>query len=126
MTDLHAALFLALGDHFVEQTHVRGAVDFSARDAVDIGAYRMFQIAHGKRQRASYTWRMVNERGIIPAVEHAVTRPKETAGYRGLQAEGMLDMAFEAVVLRHKDLFSADAVKKSEERLARWRAGGGD
>ena len=37
---------------------------------------------HGKRQRASYTWRMVDERGIIPAVEHAVTRPKETAGYR--------------------------------------------
>ena len=81
---------------------------------------------HGKRQRASYTWRMVDERGIIPAVEHAVTRPKETAGYRGLQAEGMLDMAFEAVVLRHKDMFSADAVKKSEERLAQWRAGGGD
>ena len=47
---------------------------------------------HGKRQRASYTWRMVDERGIIPAVEHAVTRPKETAGYRGLKAEGMLDM----------------------------------
>ena len=77
---------------------------------------------HGKRQRASYTWRMVDERGIIPAVEHAVTRPKETAGYRGLQAEGMLDMAFEAVVLRHKGMFSEDAVKKSDERLARWRA----
>jgi hypothetical protein len=36
----------------------------------------------------------------------------------------MLDMAFEAVVLRRKDMFSADAVKKSEERLAQWRAGG--
>ena len=81
---------------------------------------------HGKRQRASYTWRMVGERGIIPAVEHAVTRQRETAGYRGLQAEGMLDMAFEAVVLRHKEMFSADAVKKSEERLAQWRSGGGD
>ncbi|HVZ22225.1 MAG TPA: hypothetical protein VG871_14235 [Vicinamibacterales bacterium] len=80
---------------------------------------------HGKRQRASYTWRMVDERGIIPAVEHAVTRPKETAGYRGLEAEGMLDMAFEAVVLRHKDVFSAAAVKKSQERLAEWRSSGG-
>jgi hypothetical protein len=81
---------------------------------------------HGKRQRASYTWRMVDERGIIPAVEHAVTRPKETAGFLGLEAEGMLDMAFEAVVLRHSDMFSADAVKKSEERLAHWNATGGD
>ena len=63
---------------------------------------------------------------IIPAVEHAVTRPRETVGYRGLQAEGMLDMAFEAVVLRHKSVFSSDAVKKSEERLALWRASGGD
>ena len=81
---------------------------------------------HGKRQRAAYTWRMVDERGIIPAVEHAVTRPKETAGYRGLQAEEMLDMAFEAVVLRHKDKFSAAAAKKSEQRLAEWGAGGGD
>ena len=42
-------------------------------------------------------------------------------GYLGLQAEGMLDMAFEAVVLRHRNLFSAAAVKKSEERLAKWR-----
>ena len=56
---------------------------------------------------------MVNERRIIPAVEHAVTRPKETSGYRGLQREGMLDMAFEAVGLRQKDKFSAGAVKKS-------------
>jgi hypothetical protein len=78
---------------------------------------------HGKRQRAAYTWRMVGERGIIPAVEHAVTRSKETAGFRGLEAEGMLDMAFENVVLKHKDMFSAVAVKRSEERLARWHAG---
>jgi hypothetical protein len=30
-------------------------------------------------------------------------------------------MAFEAVVLKHKDLFSADAVKMSEQRMAQWR-----
>jgi hypothetical protein len=79
---------------------------------------------HGRRQPASYTRRMVQNRGILAAVEQAVTRSKETAGFRGLQAEGMLEMAFEAVVLRHRDLFSPTAVTCSEERLSRWRTQG--
>lgn len=48
-------------------------------------------------------------------------KAKDAAGFRGLEAEGMLDMAFEAVVLKHKALFSAAAVKKAAERLARWK-----
>ena len=43
-------------------------------------------------------------------------------GYRALEAEGMLDMAFEAVVLEPPELFSADAVKVSQERMAQWQA----
>lgn len=77
---------------------------------------------HGRRQSASYTWRAVRDHGIIAAVEKTVTKKKETAGYRALEAEGMLDMAFEAVVLTHPELFSADAVKMSQERMAQWQA----
>ena len=104
----------------------RGAKTDAERECLEaIFAYEwtLFK-KHNKRQRASYTWRMVSERGIIPAVEHAVTRAKETSGYRGLEAEGMLEMAFEAVVLRHPEMFSAAAVAKSDERLTQWRRQG--
>jgi hypothetical protein len=50
---------------------------------------------HGKRVRASYTWRNVSDKGIISAVEAAFLKKKETAGYRALVAEGMADMAFQ-------------------------------
>ena len=42
----------------------------------------------GKRQPASDTWRMVDERRIIPAVEHVVKRKAETTGYRARITEG--------------------------------------
>ena len=43
---------------------------------------------------------------------------KETSGYTALAEIGMRDFAFEAVVIRHPDSFSADAVARSRERLA--------
>lgn len=103
----------------------RGAKTDAERECLEaIFAYEwtLFK-KHGRRQRASYTWRMVDERGIIPAVEHTVTRPKVTTGYQALVAEGMQKMAFEAVVLRHQNLFSADAVRMSRERMTQWDAG---
>jgi hypothetical protein len=78
---------------------------------------------HGKRQKAAYTWRMLKQRGIIAAVEHTATRKQETEGYRALVSEGMQEMAFEAVVLRHPDVFSAEAIAQSRARLAEWQAG---
>lgn len=72
---------------------------------------------HGKSIRASRTWRMIERRGIIPAVEQVVTRNAESTGYTALVAMGLQDKAFEAVVLRYPDLFSAAAVQRSRERL---------
>ena len=40
--------------------------------------------------------------------QHAVT---------ALAEMGLLDMAFEAVVLRHPDLFSTEAIARSSERM---------
>ena len=68
------------------------------------------------------TRRMIRERGIVPAVEHTVLKKSETSGYRALLSEGMQDTAFEAVVLRHPEPFSAAAVAQSTDRLADWQA----
>lgn len=72
---------------------------------------------HGKAVKASYTWRMIKAKGIIAAVESAVSKPQETAGYHSLVAMGLQDFAFEAVVLRYPELFSSEAVERSRERL---------
>lgn len=78
----------------------------------------------GKTVRASRTWPMVDEYGIISTVERIVTRPDDAAGYRVLVEMGLEDMAFEAVVLRHPDAFSQEAVEQSRLRLQRLRSGG--
>ena len=85
-----------------------GATTAAERESLEsIYAYeRTLLKKHGKRVQAAYTWRMVERRGIIPAVEHVVTRRTETTGYRALIAEGMQDMAFASVVVRHPEVFS--------------------
>ena len=71
----------------------------------------------GRTIRAGRTWPLIRERGIIRAVERIVTRRRETGGYKVLVEMGMEDMAFEAVVLRHPESFSPEAVAASKERL---------
>ena len=73
----------------------------------------------GRTTRAGRTWPMIRKHGIIGAVERIVTRRKETEGYRVLVEMGMEDMAFEAVVLRHPESFSPEAVAASNDRLRR-------
>jgi hypothetical protein len=75
---------------------------------------------HGKRVGASRTWQMIKRHGIIGAVERAVNRKDTTTGYKALVEMNMPDFAFEAVVLRHPMHFSAEAVRRSEERLKNW------
>ncbi|MCU7247961.1 hypothetical protein [Pseudomonas koreensis] len=72
---------------------------------------------HGKRQPAAYTWRMLEKHGIVSGVERVVTREAETQGYRALLGLGLQDFAFEAVVVRHPDIFSPEAVEHSASRL---------
>jgi hypothetical protein len=66
---------------------------------------------------------MIERHGIIGAVERAVDRTDETTGYTALVEMGVQDFAFEAVVLRHPELFSEKAVKRSSERLNEWQEG---
>jgi hypothetical protein len=76
---------------------------------------------NGKRTRASRTWQMIDRHGIIEAVERAVNRPTETQGYNALVEMGLEEFAFEAVILRHPELFSKEAVLRSKDRMRAWK-----
>ena len=76
--------------------------------------------AHLRGKKFHASWPMIKRIGVVPAVETIVKRPVETAGYRTLVELGLVDKAFEAVVLRHEALFSPDAVKVSRDRLRKW------
>jgi len=77
-------------------------------------------LKHGRKTSASRTWQMVKTRGIIGAVESAVKR--ETIGFKALVNMGMADFLFEAVVIRHPELFSKEAVEISKQRLEALKA----
>ena len=72
---------------------------------------------NGRRTRATRTWQMIKRRGILGAVERAVSRPTQTAGYELLVEMGLADFAFEAVILRHPEQFSQEAVRCSRARM---------
>lgn len=96
-----------------------GATTTAERDALEaVYAYeRTLFVKHGRVVRASRTWQMIKNRGVIQAVENVVTRSEESTGYEALVAMGLKDKSFEAVVLRHPGLFSKTARQRSEERL---------
>ncbi len=101
---------------------VHGATTDAEREGLQaVYAYERAQSKlRGRKFTASRTWPMIARRGIIPTIEHVVTRPEETMGYRVLAELGLQEMAFEAVVLRHPGMFSAQALEASKERLRRW------
>jgi hypothetical protein len=71
----------------------------------------------GKRQPASRTWQMIKRHGIIPAVERVVTKREVSSGFTALAEMGLMDYAFEVVILRHPDVFSVEAVAISKQRI---------
>ena len=71
----------------------------------------------GKRQPASRTWQMIKRHGIIPAVEKVVTKREVSSGFTALEEMGLMEFAFEAVVLRHPGSFSREAIAISKQRM---------
>ena len=78
---------------------------------------RVMTLERGRKTRATRQWKMVTKLGIIVAMESIVKTRTESAGYQALVKMGMQDMSFEAVVLRHPDVFSAEAVAQSKQSL---------
>lgn len=72
---------------------------------------------HKRRTRATYTWRMIDQHGIILAAEKAVNKKTETKGYKELVGMGLQDLTFEAVIVRHPDKFNQNVVMCAKERL---------
>ena len=99
-----------------------GAETVAEQEALSaVYAYeRVLSDKRGKKIRASRTWQMIERHGIIEAVERAVKRPADPAGYTALAEIGMLDLSFESVVVRHPEVFSGEAVSSSAERLRLW------
>jgi hypothetical protein len=100
-----------------------GAKSDTEREALEaIYAHeRVLSKLRGKNVRASRTWQMIKRHGILPAVERAVNRRSDAAGYTALVELGMQEFAFERVVERHPEQFSKEALVRSSERLNRWR-----
>jgi hypothetical protein len=99
-----------------------GAKSEAEREALQaIYAYEeTLRAKNGKRTRASRTWQMIERHGIIESVNRAVCRPIETQGYRALLKMGLSEFAFEAVILRHRENFSEEAIETSRARLTEW------
>jgi hypothetical protein len=98
-----------------EMHGAKTAVENEAYQAVI--AYERAMSKRGRKFHASRTWQMIKRHGIIKAVERVVSRKAESVGYTVLVEIGLQDMAFEAVVLRHPNVFSAEAVEQSKQRL---------
>ena len=101
-----------------------GATTDAEREALQaVYAYErvLFQ-KHGRHIKASRTWPMIERHGIIAAVERIVRRKDVTVGYKALVEMDMPDLAFEAVVCRHPEVFSPEALERSKERMQEWTA----
>ncbi len=100
------------------------AIEFGSDDEVErecleaVFAYEeCLRVKNGRRTNASRTWPAIRRDGVIKAVDDIVQRKTESAGYALLAQMGLGDYAFEAVVLRHPERFTAEAVAQSIERM---------
>ena len=100
-----------------------GATSDAERECLQaVYAYEeVLTLKNGKKTKASRTWQMIKTHGILPAVERAVNRSQETAGYTALLEMGLEDYAFEAVVVKYPDLFSEAALERCNERIKQWK-----
>ena len=71
-----------------------------------------------KGASAAGAWQMVRRLGVLQAVDKLVSRPDGESGYAALIEMGLEEFALEAVVVRHPEEFSFEAVQHSRRRLA--------
>jgi len=112
------AIELRAEEHEAETTAEREALQA-------VFAYEEFVYKkNGKRTRASRTWQLIKRHGIIEAIERTVKRDSEPEYYSILVELGLEQHAFEAVILRHPDVFSEEAASIAQSRLKEWSAVG--
>ncbi len=99
------------------------ATDLERESFEALYAYEAARSTHsGRTFRSSRTWQVVESHGVVPAVERLVGRPDDAGVSAALLEMGMQDMAFEHVVVRHREAFSEKAVLAADARLKRLKA----
>ena len=96
-----------------------GATSDAEREALEAiyAVEEIMSLKNGKRTRASRTWQNISRYGILETVSRVVTRSKPTDAYKALVEQGMEAYTFEAVVLKHQSLFSAETIAQAQARM---------
>ena len=63
---------------------------------------------------------MVRRHGIVETIQRSVNADPDLGRYTTLKAIGMQDLAFESIVVNHRNEFAASTVEKASARLAEW------
>lgn len=78
---------------------------------------KVLSAKNGRAVHATYTWKAIKNRGILPAIDSLVTKDKVTQGFESLRDFGLVNDSFEAIVVKFPDSFSLEAVAKALQRL---------
>lgn len=107
------------------RSHLPPPTNYVERDCVRaIYAYEeILLLKHGRHLQARRTRDAVGNKGLIAAFEGFVNRSDGSAGFKDLKNAGLHNFAYEAVVARHPHAFSAKAVERAHERLAKFEDG---
>ena len=71
---------------------------------------------NGKTTRANQTREMIDNHGMIGAIERAVNRPEDLIGFTLLESMGLYEYSFEHIVIRHADAFLPNTLERAKER----------
>ena len=85
------------------------------------GLQAVYAYQEARKGRANRTWQKIDRVGVVQTLEDVVKRKTETPGFQTLASMGLLEFSFEAVVLRHPEHFSPEAIARARERLAPFR-----
>jgi len=66
---------------------------------------------------ATRTRQMIDRYGEVEALSRLMISPDLQQGFKALRDRDQLDLTFEAIVVRHPDLFNDDAVQAAQWRL---------
>jgi hypothetical protein len=108
--------------HSVElRVRAHGAKSTAEEDCVRaLHAYEEAMEFAGKPAKG--TWTLVRRHGLFSAVDRIVSRPDDDERHAALATLGLEALSLEAAVTGHPEEFSFEAVERSRERLARWKA----
>lgn len=111
------------------RVELSAAQDIDEEGAEDPVRHELWRALHAYEQvlgrTGTRTRQMIRNRGLVAAADRMVQQKKESAGFARLAEAGLLEHAWESVVLRHPGHFSSGAIERARERLRAY-SGAGD